>query len=130
MALARLSGHDHGMPSPQADVKTSPPADQVVIEREDAEEYARWFQALADATRIVILSYLAHCDEPVAVGTIVEHLGIGQSTVSHHLRVLHDVGFVTRERSRTNRLYAVNRNCINKFPAAAEVIMGRRRPEQ
>lgn len=114
------------MPSPQADAKISSSANHVGIERDDAEEYARWFQALADATRIVILNYLAHHDEPVAVGTIVEHLGIGQSTVSHHLRILHDVGFVTRERSRTNRLYAVNRNCIIQLPAVAEVIMGRR----
>jgi DNA-binding transcriptional ArsR family regulator len=60
----------------------------------------------------------------VPVGTIVGDLGIGQSTVSHHLRTLYEVGFVTRARSHANRLYAVNRNCIIRFPEAAEVIMG------
>jgi DNA-binding transcriptional ArsR family regulator len=94
------------------------------LDRETAEVYAHWFQALADPTRVVILSYLSRQRDPVSVGTIVEDLGFGQSTVSHHLRTLHDVGFVTRARSRTNRLYAVNRQCITKFPAAAEVIMG------
>jgi DNA-binding transcriptional ArsR family regulator len=60
----------------------------------------------------------------VPVGAIVADLGIGQSTVSHHLRTLYEVGFVTRARSHANRLYAVNRACITRFPEAAEVIMG------
>jgi DNA-binding transcriptional ArsR family regulator len=118
------------MPSPRASSETRPPADAVVIDRDDAEVYARWFQALSDPTRIVILSYLSDHGGPVPVGTIVDDLGIGQSTVSHHLRILHDSGFVTRERSRTNRLYAVNRSSITDFSAAAEVIMGRHRSNQ
>jgi DNA-binding transcriptional ArsR family regulator len=93
---------------------------------EEAEIFARWFQVLADPTRIIILSYLSRRQQPAAVGTIAGDLGLGQSTVSHHLRILHEVGFVTRARSGTSRLYAVNRNCITQFPAAAEVIMGRR----
>ena len=99
------------------------------LDREAAETYARWFHALSDPTRIIILSYLARQPEPLAVGTIVESLGLGQSTVSHHLRVLHEVGFVTRTRVRTNRLYAVNPNCLTQFPVAAEVVMGERAQE-
>jgi DNA-binding transcriptional ArsR family regulator len=99
------------------------------LDRDAAELYARWFQALADPTRIVILSYLARQGDPVPVGVIVQDLCVGQSTVSHHLRTLHEVGFVTRARRGTNRLYAVNRNCVTKFPAAAEVIIGGGRTE-
>ena len=104
-------------PAPEADPG-------IALSRDDAEEYARWFQAVADPTRIVILSYLARQPEPVPVGVIADDLHVGQSTVSHHLRILREVGFVTRARSRANRLYAVNRNCITRFPEAAEVIMG------
>jgi DNA-binding transcriptional ArsR family regulator len=95
------------------------------IDRETAETYARWFQALSDPTRIQILSYLSRQHAPVAVGTIAEDMGLGQSTVSHHLKTLFDVGFVTRARDRTSRLYAVNHNCVVQFPTAADIVMGR-----
>jgi DNA-binding transcriptional ArsR family regulator len=107
---------------------SSSPAEQdsLALDRETAEAYSRWFHALSDATRIIILSYLARQSEPVPVGTIVTDLQIGQSTVSHHLRTLLDVGFVRRQRDRTNQLYQVNRNCITRFPDAAEVVMAQR----
>lgn len=95
------------------------------IDRETAETYARWFQALSDPTRIIILSYLSRHRAPVSVGTIVDDLGIGQSTVSHHLKTLLGVGFVTQTRQATARLYAVNHRCITQFPTAADVVMGR-----
>lgn len=106
---------------------TVAPADHAgsTIDRETAETYARWFQALSDPTRIQILNYLSRQSAPVSVGTIVEDMGLGQSTISHHLKTLFDVGFVTRVRDRTARLYAVNHNCVVKFPTAADVVMGR-----
>ncbi|MFG3702246.1 ArsR/SmtB family transcription factor [Micromonospora sp. NPDC047620] len=97
----------------------------LAVDRETAETYARWFQALSDPTRIIILSYLSRCTSPVSVGTIVEDLDMGQSTVSHHLKTLLAVGFVTRAREGTARLYAVNHSCITMFPTAADVVMGR-----
>lgn len=118
------------MSGPRASTQEQPPADAVILGRDDAEIYAHWFQALSDPTRIVILSYLSRCGAPVPVGTIVEDLGIGQSTVSRHLRLLLDAGFVTRKASRTNRLYSVNRSCVTSFAAAAEVIMGQSRASQ
>ncbi len=95
------------------------------IDRETAETYARWFQALSDPTRIVILNYLSRRGVPVPVGVIVDDLGIGQSTVSHHLKTLLAVGFVTRTRQGTARLYCVNHNCVSEFPTAADVVMSR-----
>jgi DNA-binding transcriptional ArsR family regulator len=61
----------------------------------------------------------------MSVGEIVEAVDIAQPTVSHHLRVLAEVGFVTVERRATSRLYRVNENCLAMFPSAAEVVMGR-----
>jgi ArsR family transcriptional regulator len=100
------------------------PGAGLALDRRDAEVYARWFHALSDPTRVIILSYLARQHDPVPVGKVVADLGIGQSTVSRHLRILFEVGFVARARSHANRLYAVNRNCITRFPEAAELIMG------
>ncbi|GAJ97920.1 transcriptional regulator, ArsR family [Geomicrobium sp. JCM 19055] len=44
------------------------------------------FKALGDPTRIRILHLLA--EKECSVGEIVEHLSLGQSTVSHQLRFL------------------------------------------
>jgi ArsR family transcriptional regulator len=126
------SAHPHGLDregQPAGEVPagdgTSPAVQAGALDRDDADVYARWFQALADSTRIIILSYLSRQHAPVAVGTIAADLGVAQSTISHHLRTLYDVGFVTRARIGTSRLYAVNSSCITRFPEAAQVIMGR-----
>ena len=39
-----------------------------VLDRSRAEEYASWFRALADASRVQILEYLARTGRPLSVG--------------------------------------------------------------
>ncbi|MBB5085293.1 ArsR/SmtB family transcription factor [Nonomuraea endophytica] len=97
--------------------------------RAEAEEYASWFKALADATRIQLVSLLARRREPMTVGEIVEVSGVGQSTVSHHLKILAEVRFVLVERRGTSSLYRINENCVSCFPTAADVVMGKPVPE-
>lgn len=94
------------------------------VRRETADVWARWFRALGDPSRILILNLLATARRPMSVGQIVERLDIGQSTVSHHLRILADTGFVLVDPSGTSRLYRVNDRCLECFPSAAEVVMG------
>ncbi|GIH95651.1 ArsR/SmtB family transcription factor [Planobispora siamensis] len=94
------------------------------LDRASAEEYASWFKALADATRIQIVSLLARRRTPMTVGQIVEASGVGQSTVSHHLKILAEVRFVLVERRGTASLYRINEACVRCFPTAADVVMG------
>ncbi|MEU7897475.1 metalloregulator ArsR/SmtB family transcription factor [Nonomuraea sp. NPDC049152] len=94
------------------------------LDRAEAEEYASWFKALADATRIQIVSLLARRREPMTVGEIVTASGVGQSTVSHHLKILSDARFVLVERQGTSNLYWINEACVSCFPTAADVVMG------
>ncbi|GGK76649.1 transcriptional regulator [Planomonospora parontospora subsp. parontospora] len=89
-----------------------------------AEEYASWFRALADATRIQLVSLLARRRAPMSVGEIVTASGVGQSTVSHHLKILAEVRFVLVERRGTASLYRINEACVRRFPTAADVVMG------
>lgn len=100
------------------------------LDRPTAAEYASWFKALADATRIQIVSLLARRGEPMTVGQIVEAVEVGQSTVSAHLRVLAEVRFVLVEQQGTARYYRINTNCVSCFPTAADVVMGRPAPAQ
>jgi DNA-binding transcriptional ArsR family regulator len=101
-----------------------------MLDREVAEEYASWFRCLADPTRIQILHLLAANNTPMTVGHIVQRVGVGQSTVSHHLKVLAQVGFVTVEHAGTSSRYQVNPACLAAFPTAADVVMGQRPPDR
>jgi phosphinothricin acetyltransferase len=100
------------------------------IERAAAAEYATWFRALADATRIQIVSLLARRGSPMNVGDIVSAVDVGQSTVSAHLKVLAEVGFVLAERRGTATYYLINEACVDCFPTAADIVMGHPVPAQ
>lgn len=86
--------------------------------------WASWFRCLGDATRIVILNRLATARRPLSVGEIVDAVDVGQPTVSHHLKVLTQVGFVLVEQQANVRLYRVNEHCLKLFPSAADAVMG------
>jgi len=95
------------------------------LDRPTAAEYASWFRALADPTRIQIVSLLARRGEPMNVGQIVEAVDVGQSTVSAHLKVLAEVRFVLATRRGTATYYRVNEACVACFPTAADIVMGK-----
>jgi DNA-binding transcriptional ArsR family regulator len=99
-----------------------------LLDRAVAAEYASWFRALADPTRVQIVEYLARQARPIPVGEIVAAIGLAQSTVSQHLKVLAEVGFVRVEAVGTARHYRINQNCVDCFPSAADVVMGRPAP--
>lgn len=98
--------------------------------RGTATEYASWFKALADGTRVQIVSLLARAGRPMSVGEIVAAVEVGQSTVSAHLKVLADVRFVLVEGRGTARYYRVNDECVACFPTAADVVMGAPAPSR
>lgn len=99
-----------------------------LLGREEAETYAGWFKALSDPTRVQILHLLAASRTPMSVGAIVERVAVGQSTVSHHLKILAEARFVLVEAAGTANLFRVNEVCIECFPSAADIVMGRPAP--
>jgi DNA-binding transcriptional ArsR family regulator len=98
------------------------------LDRATAAEYGSWFKALADGTRVQIVSLLARAGRPMSVGEIVAAVAVGQSTVSAHLKVLAQVRFVLAEQRGTARFYRINDECVACFPTAADVVMGRSAP--
>lgn len=96
------------------------------LNREDADEFARWFQCLADGTRLLILHTVARADAPMLVGEIVEAVGKSQSTVSRHLRVLADERFVFMQPDGVRTLVSINDLCMRQLPEAAALIMANR----
>ncbi|MBY8850119.1 metalloregulator ArsR/SmtB family transcription factor [Saccharothrix longispora] len=91
---------------------------------EDATTYAEWFACLADPTRVRLLHTVATRPGGITVGALTEALGISQSTCSHHLRKLADVGFVRLRKEGTATLVSVNPACCTGLPHAADAVMG------
>ena len=100
------------------------------LDRPTATEYATWFKALADPTRIQIVSLLARRGVPMNVGEIVAAVDVVQSTVSAHLKVLAEVRFLLAEHRGTATYYRINDACVDCFHTAADIVMGRPVPAQ
>jgi DNA-binding transcriptional ArsR family regulator len=99
-----------------------------LLDRGIAEQYASWFRALADPSRIQIVEYLARRGDAAPVAEIVAAVGLAQSTVSQHLKVLAEVRFVLIEPAGNARHYRINDACIRRFPTAVDVVMGKPAP--
>lgn len=91
---------------------------------DDATTYAEWFACLADPTRVRLLHLVATRPAGITVRELTDALDITQPTVSHHVRKLADVGFVTTHKSGTSTIVAVNPTCCTGLPHAADAVMG------
>jgi L-amino acid N-acyltransferase YncA/DNA-binding transcriptional ArsR family regulator len=101
-----------------------PPQQPAQLAPRDAATYAEWFACLAEPMRVRLLHAVAVAGREVTVGELTEQLGISQSTCSHHLRKLADVGFVQLRKERTATLVSVNPACCTGLPHAADAVMG------
>jgi ArsR family transcriptional regulator, arsenate/arsenite/antimonite-responsive transcriptional repressor len=83
-----------------------PPITGEVISAQNAESLARSLKALADPARLRLVSIVAaHDDQEACVCDLTEPLGLAQPTVSHHLKVLSEAGFLTRSKRGTWAYY-------------------------
>lgn len=71
------------------------------------------FNAIAESRRRDILVYLAPAERPV--GDIVIALGLGQPSVSKHLKVLRNVGLVHVRREGRQMFYRTNAEGIRSL---------------
>ena len=65
------------------------------------------FTAVADPTRRAMLERLAPKDAERTAGELGEGLGLGQSTLSQHLRVLREAGLVEVRKEAQRRVYGL-----------------------
>ncbi len=100
-------------------------AGPMVLDPGAAETYAEWFATLADATRVRLLHAVSTSPTgKLRVGDLAAELGISQSTASHHVRKLAEVGFVAVDKVGTSSVVSVNPACCTGLPHAADVVMG------
>jgi len=73
-----------------------------------AEDLSRKLKALADPARLRLISIVGASEGAEAcVCDLTEPVGLSQPTVSHHLKVLMDAGFLTRSKRGTWAYYAL-----------------------
>jgi ArsR family transcriptional regulator, arsenate/arsenite/antimonite-responsive transcriptional repressor len=78
------------------------PLDREPLSADAATELAAVLKAIAEPTRLRLLSLIAaHADGEACVCDLSEPIDLTQPTVSHHLKVLRDAGLVTSERRGT-----------------------------
>lgn len=78
------------------------------MDRGAAEDLARLLKAIADPARLQVVSLLRSANAGEAcVCDLTSPLGLSQSTVSHHLKILADAGLVRRERRGTWSYYSL-----------------------
>ncbi|MCG8653712.1 MAG: metalloregulator ArsR/SmtB family transcription factor [Pirellulales bacterium] len=65
-------------------------------------------KVLADETRLAVIEQLLN--GPMNVGQINQSLGVEQTLLSHHLKVLRDAKLVTNERSGKQVIYSLTRS--------------------
>lgn len=78
------------------------PVMREALDRDSAEVLAKSLKAIADPTRLQLVSMVAaHEGQEACVCDLQEPLGLSQPTVSHHLKVLVDAGILHREKRAT-----------------------------
>ena len=91
--------------------------DSESINKDKNEEQAAVFSAFSDPTRLKLILLLAHQEEPGAmcVNALAQSLGVSQSAVSQHLRILKNIGLVNGERKGYRIHYTINRDTMQHF---------------
>jgi ArsR family transcriptional regulator len=82
------------------------PLTRDTIPADHAADLAHRLKALADPTRLRLISIVAaSADQEACVCDLTEPVGLSQPTVSHHLKLLVDAGFLTRSKRGTWSYY-------------------------
>ena len=94
------------------------PVTQDVLSAEDAEAMAVAFKALGDPTRLRLLSIVAASEgDEACVCDLTEPVGLSQPTVSHHLKILMDAGYLTRSKRGTWAYYKLVPGSLDRVSA-------------
>lgn len=84
------------------------PLTRDALTRDQAEDLSRSLKAIADPARLRLISIIAaSAGQEACVCDLTDALDVGQPTVSHHLKVLTEAGFVTRSKRGTWAYYAL-----------------------
>ncbi len=82
---------------------------------DEIEKLAEIFKALSDPTRLRLIKSLTRNEGALCVNALSHMLGVTQSAVSQHLRVLRQAGLVWGERRGNFVHYALEKDVLEKY---------------
>jgi ArsR family transcriptional regulator, arsenate/arsenite/antimonite-responsive transcriptional repressor len=83
------------------------------LSAEQSEHIAPLLKALADPVRLRLLSLVAsHADGEACVCDLNDAFELSQPTISHHLKVLHEVGLLDRSKRGVWVYYSVKQGAL------------------
>lgn len=95
--------------TPLESIACCSPLSSEPLSAERADEIAPLLKALADPVRLRLLSLVAsHEDGEACVCDLHDAFSLSQPTISHHLKVLHQVGLLDRSKRGVWVYYRVN----------------------
>jgi len=92
------------------------------------EARAQIAKALAHPTRLLLLDALAEND--LCVCEMTELVGADQSTVSKHLAILKETGFLRVEKQGAMNVYSLRCQCLEQFFGCIESLLRQKVQEQ
>jgi len=100
--------------------------------QQHTEQQAAVFSALADPTRLKLVKLLCRQHDPDAlcVNALAAFLGVTQSAVSQHLRVLRAIGLVKGERRGYHIHYFINQDVLEKCRNLASSALSMEEPSE
>ena len=83
---------------------------------EQADQVASLLKALADPVRLRLMSLVAaHAGGEACVCDLTEAFDLSQPTISHHLKVLHELGLLDREKRGVWVYYRLNADALRNL---------------
>jgi ArsR family transcriptional regulator len=104
-------------PTKPSTLKKKPPKSKPISA--EARDLAHLAKALGHPIRIEILKVLMRKKECVC-GELVSGLPLSQATISQHLKVLKNAGFIRGQVSGVNVCYCIDRKALRKFTKLME----------
>ncbi len=105
--------------TPEALTACCTPTGEPAMSEETASSLAAQFKAIADPNRLRMVSIISSSENAEAcVCDITEPLNLGQSTVSHHLKILVDAGVLTREKRGVWAYYSLVPGALDSLAGA------------
>jgi ArsR family transcriptional regulator len=119
--MATAAAPTTALPLASADACCTP-LSSAPLGRQQAEQLASLLKAVADPTRLQLLSLVGAAGEGEAcVCDLTEVLGLTQPTISHHLKVLVDAGLLTRDRRGSWAYFRLVRDRFNEIRSLLDV---------
>ena len=97
---------------------------------DEINNIAEIFKALSDPTRLRLVKLLNDCKPgicqggPLCVNALAHQLGVTQSAVSQHLRILRQAGLVRGARNGAFMHYSLNPDGLDKYKTALQETLG------